>query len=335
MTEIIERVAPDLVHIHGTEYPHAEAAAIASLSAGVPSVVSIQGLMGPYAEAFYHGIPAVTRYGFTVRDLVRRQNTRQHRTHFLRQGETEQRVIEQVSATIGRTLWDKSCIQAINPDIPYFHCDETLRPPFYGPKWSLSGAKPHTIFLSQGAYPIKGAHVAIRALPLILRQFPHAELVVAGHDPTHSASKLPGLRRTSYGAYVNSLIRKLGLRNHVRFVGVLDQTQMLETFLRSHVYLSASSIENSPNSLAEAMMLGVPTVASYVGGVPSMTDESVTYFFAAGDHRMLASSVCKVFSGAPDSTQREQRSRDRALATHDPQMNARRLSEIYSEVLNA
>ncbi len=48
---------------------------------------------------------------------------------------------------------------------------------------------------------------------------------------------------------------------------------MRQQFLLAETYLLCSSIENSPNSLGEAMLTGVPCAAAAVGGVPSMLSE--------------------------------------------------------------
>jgi glycosyltransferase involved in cell wall biosynthesis len=41
---------------------------------------------------------------------------------------------------------------------------------------------------------------------------------------------------------------------------------MKSEYLNCKVFVSPSPIENSPNSVWDAEILGVPTVASYVGG---------------------------------------------------------------------
>ena len=45
---------------------------------------------------------------------------------------------------------------------------------------------------------------------------------------------------------------------------------MCDRYLKSNLFVCCSAIENSPNSLGEAQLLGMPYVASFVGGVPEI-----------------------------------------------------------------
>ena len=59
---------------------------------------------------------------------------------------------------------------------------------------------------------------------------------------------------------------------------------------------SPLSIENSPNSLAEVMILGLPTVSSYGGGIPDTVKHNEEGYLYQGDaHYMLAYFIKKVF----------------------------------------
>ena len=60
--------------------------------------------------------------------------------------------------------------------------------------------------------------------------------------------------------------------------------------------MSASTIENSPNSVGEAMLLGCPVVSSCVGGVPDMLEHGREGFlYQASVPYMLAWYVKRVF----------------------------------------
>lgn len=53
---------------------------------------------------------------------------------------------------------------------------------FMKKKWDYKQCHKYTIFLSQGQYPIKGLHQMVKALPLILRDYPDTKVYVAGND---------------------------------------------------------------------------------------------------------------------------------------------------------
>ena len=55
---LLEKIKPDLVHLWGSEYPPAMALQTEAEAAGVPVLLSVQGLMGPCAEHLLDGVPA-------------------------------------------------------------------------------------------------------------------------------------------------------------------------------------------------------------------------------------------------------------------------------------
>ena len=90
----------------------------------------------------------------------------------------EKDIILRVKYIIGRTEWDKSHVLAINPSVEYFHCDETMRHSFYENRWDYDKCEPHSIFISQAGYPLKGLHQVLKAMPLILRRYPDYVIII-------------------------------------------------------------------------------------------------------------------------------------------------------------
>lgn len=194
---------------------------------------------------------------------------------------------------------------------------------------------PCSIFVSQGNYPIKGLHYLLEAMPRVLKKFPLAHIFVAGDEITRASTWKERLKLSGYGLYLRELIGRYHLERAVTFLGRLDEEQMLGRFLGSHVFVSPSSIENSPNSVGEAMLVGMPVISSDVGGVSSMLrsgEEGLLY--PAGDTDALTERLCYVFdkNNRAEVEKLGRKARMRALKTHDAQTNYRRLLEIYHEI---
>lgn len=328
---IKEQVNPDIVHIHGTEYTHGLAYVRACGNDCV--VVSVQGLKHGIAPYYCAGLSAKEIYGnLTFHDIIK-GTIYSEQNEYYRSGKLEKEIIQSVNHIIGRTSWDRSHVWGINPAANYYICNETLRKEFYdGEKWSYDRCVPHTIFLSQGSYPLKGLHQVLKAMPLILRHYPDTTIRVAGADITHSKCLWGLLHFTGYGKIVKRLIKRLNLVDKVSFLGPLNAEQMKAEYLRSNVFICPSSIENSPNSLGEAQILGVPCIASYVGGIPDFMQGCELNVYRFEEYEMLSDKVVCIFNSSP-SFDGKYVSR-MAIERHDPTRNLAELMNIYSRILN-
>ena len=321
---------PDLVHIHGTEYGHS----LAQIRAcgGENTVVSIQGLVHYCKDHYYGGISERELIKCrTFRDIVRRDSLFNQRNRMAKRGLLEVELLKSVRHVIGRTSWDKACVWALNPNANYHSCNETLRYGFYNKQWQYDKCSPHTIFLSQGHYPLKGLHQVIKSLPLILREYPDTEVYVSGHN---FFSDLPFWRKNGYANFVQKLLVLLGVTEKVHFLGQLNEEQMIAEYMNAHVFVCPSAIENSPNSVGEAQLLGTPVVASYVGGTMDMVKDSETGFlYRYEEISLLAQRVCELFSNRELCERISVQERIVANARHSKDANARALVEIYKEIV--
>lgn len=323
--QVKEDFRPDVVHIHGTEFAHG----LAYIKAcGADNVcLSIQGLVSVCARYYYAGISVKDIWrNITIRDLLKYDTIFQQKSKFERRGKIEKEYIRLVSHIIGRTSWDKAQVWAVNPYARYHLCNETLRPSFYKQVWNYGQCDKYTIFLSQAAYPLKGLHKVLEAMPLIIREFPNAQVRIAGDDIVNK----PFYRRTGYGKYICSLIRKFNLQGNVTFLGTLSEEQMCSEYLRSNVFICPSSIENSPNSLGEAQLLGVPHLASYVGGVCDMMQGNEDCIYRFEEVEMLAEKVCNIFRTTFEDPVSSFNS---VVERHDSTRNAEDLVNIYKAIL--
>ncbi|MFI3240727.1 MAG: glycosyltransferase [Bacteroidales bacterium] len=321
---------PDIVHIHGTEMAHGLAYI---RSCGADSVVaSIQGLVSVYERYYYGGISLCDMMrNITFRDIIRWDNIFQQRANMAERGEREKDYISTVQHIIGRTEWDRSQVLAVNPKVNYHFCNETLRGVFYQNQWQYDKCEHHSIFLSQAGYPIKGLHKVLEAARLVIREFPDLKIYIAGSDITKSTTCNERLRIGGYGKYIKSLIKRYGLQKCVCFTGPLNEQQICERYLGSNLFICPSSIENSPNSLGEAQLLGMPFLSSYVGGSPDMVNNISPYLlYRFEEIEMLADKICTIFRQTvwPHA----ERSIEVAKSRHDGDTNRDRLLEIYKNI---
>ena len=193
------------------------------------------------------------------------------------------------------------------------------------------------LLLPQGNYPLKNLHTVIKALPAVLAEYGDAELRIAGWPPLDKGPLLRPVidRMFPYKLYCKRLAAQLGVTEHIRYTGPLDAAAMRQAYLEADVFLLPSGCENSPNSLGEAMLLGLPCVASAVGGIPSMLangTEGLLYGDAL-DADALARAVLQVLHSSDGGTAMGRAARARALQTHDAACNAADLLHIYESIL--
>lgn len=335
MKEIIADFQPDILHCFGTEFGHTYAA-VRAFAAPKRTLIGIQGICAACAEHYLDGVPEKLWRRYTFRDFVKQDNLMQQREKMRKRGEREAQALALAGHVTGRTQFDRYETQRAAPQALYHSMNETMRAGFYDGAWSYEGCEKHRVFVSQGNYPVKGLHYVLRALPILKKQYPDIRLYVAGDCIVRrgGAPLMDRLKISSYGAYLKSLIREGGLEDNVFFLGQTDAAGMKEQYLKAHVFLSASTIENSPNSVGEAMLLGVPVVSSKVGGVPDMLTDGREGLLYHADHvNALAMSVTRIFEDRELAERLSAAAVERARKTHDAEENCRRLLEIYREIL--
>lgn len=347
LKNIVDRVKPDIVHCFGTEYPHT-LAMCRIFPDRTRLLLGLQGLCTVLAKAYGANLPGKVIRSETFRDWLRQDSIEQQQAKFTERGRMEREAVRLAGNVTGRTLWDKGCAEAWNPKLRYHFMNESLRKEFYGPVWREENCVPHSIFLSQGDYPIKGLHYMLLALPEILAVYPDARVYVAGSNLTAFGTLREKLKISAYGRYLRRLISQNRLEDKVVFLGRMDAGQMRDQYLKSHLFVCCSSMENSPNSLGEAMILGMPCVSSNVGGIPSIFTDDVDGIMyegfrvqeGGGDRSeldviagRLAEAVIRMWKDPQRMREYCRNARSHGLRTHDRDKNYRRLVEIYEEIL--
>ena len=332
---IISDFSPRLIQIEGTEFLHAKAMLEASEEADIPAVVSLQGVLNGQYQYQCGQLPIdEMMFCRSAKTIAAAWNLHLRKTRWYKKRlPAEADIIRSASNIIGRTTWDRAHAYRINPNANYYTCNRTLRPPFYENRWEIDKIERHSIYLGNGYYALKGVHFVVQALPELIREYPDVKVYVAGTKPFYDGDKRPFYKK-GYGLYLEKLIKDLGVEDHIVFTGSLDAAQVAQMLTHVNAYVLCSAIENSPNTLGEAMLVGTPCVAAYVGGVPDMaTDGSEALFYRNDDPALLAWNLKRVFDDDALALSLSENGRKRALITHDPQTNAQKLIGIYEDVL--
>lgn len=263
---VLESFKPDIIHLHGSEYEHS--LIVKEMAIGIPCVCSVQGLVSVYSRYALGGLTynEILR-NITIKDLLRKSGPYSIKKSQKNRGLFEVRLFENLKYAIGRTQWDMEHVKSIDSNIEYFYCSESLRDCFYDGIWSIEKANRYTLFCCNSSVPLKGVHQIVKALPIIKRQYPDVSLRIAGKNILGKLSIKDRLRMSGYDAFLRGLIYKLNLQDNIKFLGALSAGEIKKELLSCNAFVLASSIENSPNSLAEAQILGVPIACSNVGGV--------------------------------------------------------------------
>jgi len=320
---IVREWQPDLVHIHGTERFYGLLTARKLIQ--TPTVISIQGLLSSYSEWFHY-------FGNrTVGDIVQMHRWMEPFVlrgplwglHKYRQdAATEKEIIRGNFNFLGRTLWDGAHVMAINPLSTYYTVGEVLRQPFWDSQWKLEKCQRHRVIFTHAGHPRKGPEVLFDTIPLLKPDYPGIQVCIAG-NVSH---------RSGYGRFIRRRLRSLG--GNVVELGALNAKEIATELVRSHIFVSPSFIDNSPNALCEAQLVGMPVISTYTGGVPSLVEDGKTgLFFPTGDSPTLAAKLREVFENDDFARQLGSQARETTQQRHAPDRVVSALIQAYEDVL--
>ena len=296
--EVINEFTPDIIHVHGTEKNLGQ---IQSFISHIPIVISIQGIIRACRPFYLNYLNKNELRSFSsIKNLLGRGGTDRTRKIFENGDKYETNIIKEGKYFFCRTLWDYAHIALENPNANIFQGEEILRDSFYKNqgKWDINKIEKYSIFMPSGSDPLKGLHHAIESVMLLKKEYPQVKLFVPGIKQNHinQNSFIDFLFGEEYIRYIKSKIKEYSLTENIVLLNRLNDKEMAEQFLKANVFLSPSSIDNSPNAVGEAMMIGTPIVTTPVGGIPSfMKDEVNCLFASAGDPYIMAYQIRRIF----------------------------------------
>lgn len=317
---IVKDFKPDIIHIHGTEGPFG---LIQKKIIDIPIVISIQGNINVCKYKWYNGISSeqIGNHTHIINKILFKDISSQYKT-FMKRAQREKVILEMTKNIIGRTNWDRRISSILANSSVYYHNDEILRDSFYISNWSKDLSSPLKIFTTTSNSIYKGVETIIQTAALLDKIEFKYKWHVAGLNEDEEIVKI----------IINSF--KLKLSKNLFFEGKLDEQLLVNKLLASHVYVMPSHIENSPNNLCEAMILGMPCIATCAGGTASLLkDKKEGILIQDGDSWSLAGSIIEIFNNFNKAKEYGKNARKQALVRHNPDRIINDLINIYKEIL--
>jgi glycosyltransferase involved in cell wall biosynthesis len=247
----------DLIHVHGTEHQCQKVAE----KLGLPYVISMQGIMDLYRPY----LPQKSFVWCFYRLLS---------SHYEKSGARSAKYF------FCRTHWDQEFVCGLNPEAKIFFNWEIIRRDFF---IDLFNPYSRTLLFMGGTNLFKGIREALRCFEILKKIDASYTIEICGTGQWEQVAKF--IKKE----YLN--IKK----EDVKFLGLLKADQLADIFKRSLCLIHPSYMDNSPNSVCEAQVAGLPVIASNVGGVSSLIEDGKTGLLVKRyDYENLAKQVMRL-----------------------------------------
>lgn len=324
--EIIKEFDPEIIHIHGTENIFLELHKYVKR----PIIVSIQGNYTVYHHKYLTGFGR--KYLNTFPSTFNKINiwtilfNYNYSYNFFKINSIhEQKCMHLIKNVIGRTTWDKRVTRILSPSSKYFYGAEILRDQFYNSEWKnpYYSGKLFIFTINSDTY-FKGIETVFHSISLLLDLGIDLEWRIAGineHSLIHKVSKKK----------LGNIFPKKGFK----LLGSLNEISLVQEMLNSNLYVMPSHIENSPNNLCEAMMLGLPCVSTFVGGTNSLiNDLNNGLLIQDGDPWSMSGAILELIGDPELQVKLSKNARKDALLRHDKINVTSQYLNIYNQVLS-
>lgn len=275
--KVIEDFNPDVIHVFGSEWCFG----LIAKHTQIPVVIHMQGSLPSYYNArFPVGVSLLNILFSSSNSLLEKVRYWRNDLIFKKKAIREEEILRLCKNFMGRTHWDKSIVNVYNSQANYYFCNEALRDSFIETKinWCFSENKKIIIVSTLSGPLYKGIDVVLKTAKLL------------------KENTLLDFEWRIYGSSDCKFYEKhfsiLATEVNVKMMGTVTQEVLLDGLLEASFYVHPSYIDNSPNSVCEAQIIGVPVICTNVGGVSSLVEEGKTGFLVpANDPIKIADIV--------------------------------------------
>lgn len=320
--QVISDFDPDIIQIYGSENPFG----LIVKQTNKPVIIHIQGYLFVLQRKWFTGISKWTQFRYaSLIDLLLMRGSYNDSFTFKRKAETSEIIVKNCKYFMGRTNFDKRIVSLISPGSRYFHCEELIRKEFFENQWEFQNKNEFICvsILKGGSY--KGIELLVETA-VILQKYSGISFKfrICGVSDDEEIIRI-----------IKKKYRKEINKTDIEFLGRLDAGNLVKQLCDSNLYVHPSYLENSPNSICEAMALGMPIVATKVGGVISLIeDEEDGILVQEGEPYSLAAAIVDLSGDYEKARQLGVNARIKAAKRHNPDEVMKNLIKIYEEIIN-
>lgn len=282
--KVIDYVKPDIIHIFGSEWPYG---AIQQYT-NIPCVIHIQGCWISYFNSLYppkyNGYTVSKAIGFNIRKQWRLFRS-YHKD--LSRVKMEYQIWKSVKKYMGRTSWDKALVKTLSPDATYYQVEEALRPVFLNSEavWSMpNDTKMNLISVGCSSY-FKGMDMLLKTASVLKKLGVDFTWRIAGQMDPLLKKVIENKEKLKFSEC------------NVEILGYVRAEQLKDLMINSTMYVHTAYIENSPNSICEAQILGMPIVSTHVGGISTLVhDKKGGELIPANEPWQMADAIINLFN---------------------------------------
>lgn len=316
---VVADFKPDIIHCFGSEWPFASIAS----EVEVPVIIHMQGFLNVYnmsGRIAFSEMDALKYQRFSLRQKYRNARIKEKQCY---DDAFERKIMQDNHYFMGRTQWDKNIVRYYSKDACYYNCPEAIRKEIYDSSylWKYQQQEKMQLITVSQANVLKGNEIILRTADLLKNHF-HFDFVwkVAGNKESFRQFE------DKTGIYAEDV--------NIELLGFIDANTIARELSQAQVYIHPAIIDNSPNSLCEAQLIGCPVIATNVGGIPQLVEDAVTgILYPYNEPHTLAFHIMDLHNAQSKLEYLSENARRVARDRHNPKKVVDTVANIYQQVI--
>lgn len=321
--QVINDFKPDLIQVFGSEWNFG----LIKPYVDVPVVIHMQGFWPQYRNSSFP--PGFSKLDYVLSRWYKPTSPLNRLLDDMKskdRANREEKILEMNENYFGRTEWDKAITKLYNPNSKYYFCSEALRDAFVieKRKWSLQKESTVTFVTTGAGTPLKGLDLVLKTAKVLKK-----------YAPFNFQWKLCGPTAFDMKRFEQKAKIKSSDVNVIP-LGICDSQKVKDLLLSSLIYIHTAYIDNSPNAVCEAQYIGLPIIATNVGGVASLfaDDYPSNALVPTNDPYYLASRIIDLYCNEEKLKKMSASNYKIARERHNDEQIYASLMSAYKQILN-